>query len=255
MSSVRPFPSTVPLAARPLVLALLAALLLSVVAPAVAPAVVPAGSALGATGTYRNPLEPESPVGVVESCADPSVIRGQQPDDDHLWYLFCTTDPLNDDDRNAAGDLNFRLIPTFSSPDLVNWTYEGDAFAERPGWVGDTAGMWAPEITFFNDRYYLYYAAQFTDAGPSAIGVATSESPLGPWDDKGEWVFEPDGRWTFDPEVNVDENGDRWLFFGSYFGGIRARQLTPDGLATAGGETPITICGTTRSPSARRGGR
>jgi arabinan endo-1,5-alpha-L-arabinosidase len=195
-------------------------------------------SAVGATGTYRNPLLPTIPGdGVVESCADPSVIRGQEPEDDHLWYLYCTTDPLNDDDRDGAGNLNFRAIPMFSSPDLVNWTYEGDAFPTRPAWVGGE-GMWAPEIAYFNDRYYLYYARA---GGPSAIGVATSDSPLGPWTDKGSWLFEPDGRWTFDPEVNVDENGQRWLFFGSYFGGIRARQLSADGLSAGTTETQITI--------------
>jgi arabinan endo-1,5-alpha-L-arabinosidase len=198
-------------------------------------------SIAAATGTYRNPLLPTIPGdGVVESCADPSVIRGQEPEDDHLWYLYCTTDPLNGQDRDGAGNLVFHAIPTFTSADLVNWTYRGDAFPTRPAWV-QGAGMWAPEITYFNDQYYLYYTRAELEGRPSAIGVATSDSPLGPWTDKGDWLFAPDGRWTFDPEVNVDENGQRWLFFGSYFGGIRARELSADGLSTGTAETPITI--------------
>ena len=50
------------------------------------------------TGTYTNPLELQIPGdGLVESCADPSVIQGQE--DEGYWYLYCTMDPLNDEDR------------------------------------------------------------------------------------------------------------------------------------------------------------
>ncbi len=201
-------------------------------------------TAAAATGTYRNPILPEIPGdGVVESCADPTVIQGQEGETERslgigssrelVWFMYCTTDPLNDEDRNASGDLNFHMIPMFTSTDLVNWTYRGDAFTTRPGWVADDVGMWAPEIAYFNDQYYLYYTAPWTDVGGSAIGVATSDSPLGPWVDSGDPVVDPictpGCQWVFDPEVNVDENGVRWIFFGSYFGGIRARQLSADG--------------------------
>src|SRR5918993_231726 len=111
--------------------------------------------AIAATGTYTNPLEPVVPGdGIVESCADPSVIRGQEPEDDGYWYMYCTSDPLNDEDRTATG-FNFRLIPMLRSADLVNWTYVGDAFPARPDWADPGAGLWAPEIEYDadNDRY------------------------------------------------------------------------------------------------------
>ena len=147
------------------------------------------------TGTYTNPLPVQIPNdGLVESCADPSIIRGQTPGDTY-WYMYCTTDPLNGNDR-TGGNLNFHLIPMLRSADLVNWTYMGDAFRERPGWVADDAGLWAPEIKFLNGQYYLYYTASWTDlpGGGSAIGVATSESPLGPWVDSGTPAVEPHSR-------------------------------------------------------------
>lgn len=60
--------------------------------------------ALGGGDTYRNPLEPTiAGDGVVQSCADPAAIRGQQGEG--RWYLYCTTDPLNDDDRLPDGSL------------------------------------------------------------------------------------------------------------------------------------------------------
>jgi len=55
------------------------------------------------TGMYTNPLKPQIPGdGLVESCADPSIIRGQ----DGYWYMYCTSDPLNDQDRQPNGDFN-----------------------------------------------------------------------------------------------------------------------------------------------------
>ena len=196
-----------------------------------------AAAAAAPTGTYQNPLSITIPGdGRAESCADPSVIKGQRGERDPatgalLWFMYCTTDPLNDADRDAAGGLRFRLIPIFSSTDLVHWTYRGDALAQRPSWVADDAGLWAPEITYFDGRYHLYFAASWTKPEGSAIGVAVSDSPVTGFVDSGDPVVDPIccWQWVFDPEVNVDEHGTRWIFFGSYFGGIRGRELTDDG--------------------------
>ena len=202
------------------------------------------------TRSYSNPVDIEIPNdGLVESCADPTITRGQTPGDS-AWYMYCTTDPLNDADR-TGGNLNFHFIPMLRSTNLVDWTYMGDAFATRPGWVADDAGLWAPEIAYFNNQYYLYYTASWTDlpGGGSAIGVATSTSPLGPWTDSGGPVVEPhppaccpnDRRWVFDPDV-IDVNGQKYIFYGSYFGGISARTLSADGLhSDPASQTQITI--------------
>jgi arabinan endo-1,5-alpha-L-arabinosidase len=191
--------------------------------------------------TYTNPLNVRTPEGeVVESCADPAVLRGQEPGDT-LWYLYCTTDPLNSDDRDANGDLIFHFIPTFTSTDLVNWTYAGDVFDERPEWIGER-GPWAPEIavSFHDGLYYLYYSAPDLPTGGSAIGVATSDSPTGPWTDSGRPVVEPHAppccpdelRWVYDPEVITTPEGQRYIYYGSYFGGVAVRELSEDGLSS-----------------------
>lgn len=199
-------------------------------------------------GGFQNPLTLDLAGGeTAESCADPVVIRGQT-EGDRYWYLYCTTDPLNADDRAENGEFNFNLIPTFRSLDLVNWDYQGNAFSERPAWVGDAAGLWAPEVSYFNGQYYLYYTAPETVAGGSAIGVATSDSPTGPWTDSGGPVVAPrrdpngDGFfWTFDAEV-LETQGKRYLYFGSYYGGVFVRELSGDGLTTRlSTETRITI--------------
>src|SRR5215210_2913510 len=197
--------------------------------------------AAAATGTYRNPIEPTiAGDGIVESCADPTIIQGQKGEG--RWYMYCTTDPLNDEDKTGS-DFNFHLIPTISSADLVHWRYEKDAFTTRPAYATSTAGLWAPEIIYHpeNTKYYLYYTVTDTTlpGGGSAIGVATSDTPLGPWTQATTPVVEPHAadccpgsrRWVYDPEVQRTDGAD-YLYYGSYFGGISARVLSEDGFTT-----------------------
>lgn len=195
---------------------------------------------------YQNPLTPHIPAGgpvsgIVESCADPTVLYGQKGE--RAWYMYCTSDPLNDADRGAEG-FNFRLIPTLRSTDLVNWTYLGDAFSERPPYATPGAGIWAPEITYFakTRKYHLYYTVtETTFAGSgSAIGVATSDSPAGPWVHSATPAVEPhpadccgpeSRRWVFDPDV-LQVGGKSYIYYGSYFGGLSVRELSADGLTS-----------------------
>jgi arabinan endo-1,5-alpha-L-arabinosidase len=184
--------------------------------------------------SYTNPIAPAIPGGgTVDSCADPSIVYGP----DQYWYMYCTTDPLNDADTDASGGFVFHFIPIVRSQNLIDWEYVGDALSARPGWIADDVGMWAPDIQHFNGQYYLYYTAPWTDAGGSAIGVLTAPHPAGPWVDSGGPVVEPhfadccqDYRWVFDASIVADDAGQRWIYYGSYFGGISVRRLSDDGL-------------------------
>ncbi|WNG35329.1 family 43 glycosylhydrolase [Archangium violaceum] len=190
--------------------------------------------------SYTNPLKVSIPGGgQVENCPDPTIIRGQQPGDE-AWYMYCTMDPLNDNDRDSTGRYRKHLIPTLKSADLVDWTYVGDAFTERPEWAEPTSDVWAPEIEYFGNKYHLYYTVVNTKEGGSAIGVATSDSPTGPWTHASKPVVEPheapccgnSKRWVYDPEVLVEEDGDKYIYYGSYYGGISVRTLSEDGLTS-----------------------
>ena len=207
------------------------------------------------TTSYENPLAPVIPGdGTVDSCADPMIIQGQDGetiDGEQVWYLYCTTDPLNDEDVDAEGDPIFHRIPMNVSTDLVNWTYVGDAFPlqneDLPDWIDPTAAFWAPEVVYSSvtDQYYLFTTVTETTAagggsdtcrGDSAIGVAVGDSPLGPWEWSDEPVIQPrldpNGGpcsyfWTFDPDVLGDTVTDEGiLYYGSYYGGIFATEVT-----------------------------
>lgn len=204
-----------------------------------APTVVPAAAVHAATvpaPAHRNPLTLRLTGGAqAASCADPFVFKGVKPDTN--WYLYCTSDALSETERGSDGELVQHEMPTFRSRDLTTWTYTGDAFAHVPSWLTSDAGMWAPDVVFRGGRYYLYYTASDTSlpGGGSAIGVATSTRPTGPWTDSGRPVVAPadaatepgSKRWTYDPEV-VSANGRTYLYFGSYFGGVFVRELSAD---------------------------
>ena len=207
-----------------------------------------------ATTTYTNPLRPVIPAGgVVESCADPSIIKGQKAGDNN-WYMYCTSDPLNNADVNQAEtDFNFHKITMHSSPDLINWTYVGDAFSSTnaPTYAMSNSGFWAPDIRFLNGTYYLYFTVTDTvdatcnaqnKSGGSSIGLATSTSPYRALD--GQWcarrratrrtVSATDCNffWTFDPDVLQTRKRTLYIYYGSYYGGIQVRPLSADGLTT-----------------------
>ncbi len=229
----------------------------------------PAGAAPDPDSTvqesYANPLAPRTPDGgTVDSCADPAVLEGQRPGD-RWWYLYCTTDPLNDDDTDAEGDPRFHPVPMMRSRDLVDWHYVGDALPEPPHWAADGAALWAPDVVYSQatDRYYLTFVVTDVDddvsgepgcGSDSAIGVAVSRQPTGPWDVAGQPVVpprrNPDGSggcdflWTFDPDVLGDSIGrEGILYFGSYFGGVHGTEvaLDRDGMRTVGNSSPVTI--------------
>jgi arabinan endo-1,5-alpha-L-arabinosidase len=195
-------------------------------------------------GTFTNPVSRD----FADTFADPAVIKAK----DGYWYAYGTTDPL----REGEGTRHF--VPTARSTDLVNWTYVGDAFTEAtlPGWadVAGGAALWAPDIRYLDGTYYLYYVVTQTTLTPgpndNAIGVATAPSPTGPWEDSGGPVVGPrpgasgnpdDFRWTFDPSQFTDRDGTRYLYYGSYYGGIFVTELSADGTEAVGEPTMVAI--------------
>ena len=195
--------------------------------------------------TYTNPLPIVYPKhGKVENCPDPSVIRGQSPDT--LWYAFCGQTQLNSKDKTGKVPNSHRL-PILTSPDLVHWTYAGDALSATPSWFGTQARMTAPDAVFVNGQYVLYYSVSDTadvlsgETGctdDSAIGVLTAAKPTGPWTDHGSPVIAPRRGGPgcafyhqFFPNV-VTDAGQNYIFFGDWTSGLQLTTLSADGLST-----------------------
>ena len=179
--------------------------------------------------------------GFADTFADPVIVRG----DDGLWYAYGTTDPLRE------GERVFHRIPIARSSDMVDWTYVGDAFAaeQRPAFAAANAAFWAPDVRRVGDHWIMYVTVTETTVAPgaSAIGAATAPTPAGPWTFVDEPVVAPrpsgDGGWlwTFDPAQLTTPDGTRYLYYGSYFGGVWVGELSPDGLRITGPATRVAI--------------
>ena len=210
-----------------------------------------AGALAPARAARANPLDASAGPGQpVENCADPSVIRSRTAGDD-AWYMVCTSDALGDWDRDGGGGYRYRYLPILRSTDLVHWTYVGDAVTSPPSWAELWSNLWAPEFEYVNGLYSIYYAATDTRRGTSgepncgsdsAIGVATSTAPGGPYTHAASPVVAPRRAGpgcsffaTIDPEVTLTGSGQRSIYYGSFSGGIEVRTLSADGLTSDAG--------------------
>jgi arabinan endo-1,5-alpha-L-arabinosidase len=144
------------------------------------------------------------------------------------YYLFCT----------GFG------ITVYSSNDMKTWKRRKSVFSKPPDWAvkavpGFRGHVWAPDISFHNGKYYLYYAVSAFGKNTSCIGVAVnntldSASADYEWKDLGKVIQSVPGRdlWNaIDPNLIVDEDNTPWLVFGSFWEGMKLVKLNAD-LAT-----------------------
>lgn len=75
--------------------------------------------------------------------------------------------------------------------------------------------MWAPDAAHKDGKYYLYFPAKAHD-GIFKIGVAVSDSPIGPFIPEAEAIL---GSYSIDPAVFEDEDGKYYMYFGGIWGG------------------------------------
>jgi hypothetical protein len=212
---------------------ILAALLVTAFAAA------PASAGSGGERRYTNPVS----ASFADTFADPVIIRGR----DGYWYAYGTTDPLRE------GEKVFHTIPTARSADMVTWTYVGDAFTagQRPRYAAPGAGLWAPDVRYLDGRYVMYFTVTDTTVSVRgddfAIGAATAPTPTGPWTFAAEPVVAPrpgaNNDWlaTIDPAQFTDVDGRKYLYFGSYYGGVWVTELSADGLRPVGTATMVGI--------------
>jgi arabinan endo-1,5-alpha-L-arabinosidase len=157
-------------------------------------------------------LEPE---GFIRTIHDPVMAK-----EGDTYYVFST---------------GARLM-VICSPDMINWEFCGRVFEEVPQWVRQAVpsvgDLWAPDISYFNGKWHLYYSGSTFGSNHSVIGLATNgtldrDSPDYQWADEGEVIHSTSGDdWNaIDPNLAFDEKGQPWLAFGSYWSGLKLRKI------------------------------
>jgi arabinan endo-1,5-alpha-L-arabinosidase len=170
---------------------------------------------------------------------DPVMIR-----QDSVYYIFCTG----------------RGISVWSSANMKNWKREKPVFDTLPWAVQTIKGfrnhIWAPDISYHNGLYYLYYSVSAFGKNTSCIGVATNKT-LNPsssdfkWTDHGKVIQSVPGRdmWNaIDPNLSYDEKGMPWLVFGSFWNGMKLVKLNSDLKSVAQPEKWFTVAARPRNP-------
>lgn len=158
--------------------------------------------------TFRNPV-------VAGNFPDPTVIRARNG----WYYAYATNTTVN------GKLLNIQVL---KSKDLLHWQSCGDALPEKPRWA--SSDFWAPHVTYNprNNKYYLYYSGESDreDTG-KCLGVAVSDTPEGPYTDKGEPLLCGKGFVNIDPMVFRDpDSGKTFMYWGSGFESIKVRELS-----------------------------
>jgi hypothetical protein len=130
-------------------------------------------------------------------------------------------------------------IPIRCSTNLLDWKRCGSAFDSLPQWATNeitrARGAWAPDISFFNGKFHLYYALSSFGVNESAIGLAVNDtldqsSPRYQWVDQGLVVRSRPGADDFnaiDPNLVIEDARNVWLCWGSFWGGIKMRRIDP----------------------------
>lgn len=165
---------------------------------------------------YTNPVYPHS-------FPDPFVLklRGE-------YWAYCTG-PWHDG----------RCFGVLHSRDLAHWEPLAGAMEPLPGGF---PCYWAPEVTYDNGRFYLYYSVGNEET--MEIRVAVAAHPAGPFEDSGRRLTrEP---FAIDAHVFADASGGRYLFYATDFlehthigtGTVVDRMLDP--FTLAGEPRPVT---------------
>jgi arabinan endo-1,5-alpha-L-arabinosidase len=158
--------------------------------------------------------------GAIQQIHDPVAIKA-----DDAYYVFCTGNG----------------IPIRKSTDLIDWSipFPPSIFGNVPAWAKElipgATNIWAPDISFYNGKYQIYYSVSTFGSNRSVIGLVTnttldSKADGYKWEDQGLVIESPGGGNynCIDANFIVDADGVPWLVFGSHWSGIKMRRLDPE---------------------------
>ena len=168
------------------------------------------------------------------SLHDPSVMEA-----DGLYYIYGSHMQAAKSEDLVNWKMFSRLDKCNLQPDYAVEFKEALSFAE-------TGTFWAPDVIRLSDgRYYMYYCCCEGSKPLSALGLAVSDSPEGPFENVQILLRSGDGGYdatqypnAIDPCVFFDKDDRLWMVYGSYSGGIFLLELDPETGLIRDGQEP-----------------
>ena len=158
---------------------------------------------------------------------DPSIIRTE----DGIFYIFGSHMAA----ARSTDLLQWTMISTDANRGCTLVEDVQTEMAEALSWAKTTT-FWAPDVQRLKDgRYYMYYCTCEGSSPLSALGVAVSDAPEGPYKNLGIILKSgaPGYNATIlpnvvDPNVFFDAEERLWMVYGSYSGGIYILEMNPE---------------------------
>ncbi len=125
-------------------------------------------------------------------------------------YLYTS----HDEDETINNFFSMNDWKCYSSDDMVNWTDHGTVLSYHEfDWAKENSS-WAGQVVERDGKFYFYVPINAKN-GVTAIGVAVSDSPTGPFVDPiGEPLIGPSYNYI-DPTVWIDDDGKAYLYWGN----------------------------------------
>ena len=129
----------------------------------------------------------------------------------------------------TSSDTSFQAIACYSSTDLANWTYRGDALSLRSsGDLGPSRVVERPKVIYnaATQKYVMYVHIDSLTYSEAKVGVATSSTPCGAYDYRGS--SRPLGQLSRDIGLFQDTDGTAYLLSEDRNNGLRIDLLSSD---------------------------
>ena len=137
-------------------------------------------------------------------------------------YMYPSHDIPAPDDYGRKDWFCMADYHVFSSENLTEWTDHGVIVTQGGVPWGNPKGysMWAPDCVYKDGKYYFYFPDAPREGRGFAVGVATANSPEGPFTCEPEPIK---GIMGIDPCVLVDDDGQAYIYWSGM--GIRGARL------------------------------
>lgn len=120
----------------------------------------------------------------------------------------------HDEDDTINGFFTMNDWKCYSTTDMVNWTDHGTVLSYHEFEWAKENSSWAGQVVEKDGKFY-YYVPINAKNGTTAIGVAVSDSPTGPFVDPiGAPLVGPAPNYI-DPTVWIDDDGQAYLYWGN----------------------------------------